>query len=119
MKMSMKEADAVTQVAIAGEMTIYSAGELKEALLPAVLRGDAVEIDLADVSEFDTAGLQQLLLARREAIRVGKSFSVREPSGAVRTVLDMYRMDAETLESIDRPNEAASASTTPEGRSAK
>lgn len=115
MKISVKKADTVAQVAIAGEMTIYSAAELKEALLAAVRCGDAVEIDLAEVSELDTAGLQQLLLARREAIREGKSFSLREASRAVGALLDMYRMRGDTLEPADFGNEAAPISN---GRSA-
>ncbi|MGE3771309.1 MAG: lipid asymmetry maintenance protein MlaB [Gammaproteobacteria bacterium] len=114
----MSKADAVTRMSISGEMTIYSAGELKEALLAAVLGSDAVEVDLAQVNEFDTAGLQQLLLARREAARDGKSFSVREPSGAVSAVLDTYRMNGEMLESVDRAHEAAAASTPSGKRSA-
>ncbi len=97
MQICVNEANGTTCVSIAGEMTIYAATELKEALLAAVRAGTAVEIDLADVDEFDTAGFQQLVLAHREALRDGKPFAVSRPSDAVQAVLDMYRVSAPLL----------------------
>jgi len=78
---------------VRGEMTIYHAAALKESLLPAetvVVEGH-YRIDLSEVSEFDTAGLQLLLMAERECRRRGLGFSVVNPSQAVRVALDMLR----------------------------
>jgi anti-sigma B factor antagonist len=57
---------AAACLAVEGEMTIYRAAELKPALLDAVRAHDAPALDLSAVTEFDSAGLQLLLVARRK-----------------------------------------------------
>ena len=52
---------------IEGEMTIYRALELKQLLLARLAESSALEVDLAAVTELDSAGVQLLLLAKREA----------------------------------------------------
>jgi anti-sigma B factor antagonist len=48
-------------------MTVYCASELKPALLLEAAAGhNSLELDLSQVQEFDTAGLQLLLLLNRE-----------------------------------------------------
>ncbi len=55
------------RVSVAGDMTVYCASELKSALLLEVAAGhNSLELDLSQVQEFDTAGLQLLLLLNRE-----------------------------------------------------
>jgi len=53
------------QLALAGELTIYTAAEIKAALGEAMQRSSAIEVDLAGVTEIDTAGLQLMLIAKR------------------------------------------------------
>lgn len=55
------------EVRVEGDMTIYDAAALKPVLLDAVARHAETEINLAGVNEMDSAGVQLLLLARREA----------------------------------------------------
>ncbi|BES69083.1 hypothetical protein RE428_01010 [Marinobacter nanhaiticus D15-8W] len=50
---------------IEGELTIYQASEVSEALRNAFDTGKLRHIDLSGVTELDTAGLQLLLLAKR------------------------------------------------------
>ena len=59
----------MTALRIDGEMTIYRAAELKQTLLDALaLAGQgALDIDLAGVTEIDTAGVQLLMLAKKTA----------------------------------------------------
>lgn len=52
-------------LAINGELTIYQANAATEALRSAFASGALREIDLAGVTEMDTAGLQLLLVAGR------------------------------------------------------
>ena len=52
-------------VTVTGDMTVYAASELKTALLAAVADGHTA-LNLAQVQEFDTAGLQLILLLNRE-----------------------------------------------------
>ena len=90
---------AAARLAVEGEMTIYRAAELKPALLDAVRAHDAPELDLANVTEFDCAGLQLLLMARREAARLGRRLALVAPSPAV--------LDACALLGIDLDGETA------------
>ena len=66
---------AAACLAVEGEMTIYRAAELKPALLDAVRAHEAPALDLSAVTEFDSAGLQLLLVARQEAARLGRQLA--------------------------------------------
>ena len=78
---------------VEGEMTIYRAAELKPALLEAVRAHEAPALDLSAVTEFDSAGLQLLLVGRQEAARLGKHLAVSAASSAVRDVFALLGMD--------------------------
>ncbi len=77
-----------------GEMTIYTAAEIKPMLLSLLDDCSEPEIDLSQVSEIDSAGLQLLLLAKREASRIGKSIRLVGHSPAVVECLDMCNLTA-------------------------
>jgi len=82
-------------LAVEGEMTIYRAAELQPALLDLVRTHDAPALDLSAVTEFDSAGLQLLLVARSEATRLGKPFAVAAASPAVRDAFALLGMNLE------------------------
>ena len=67
----MSEVDKRTCVPLEGPLTIYTAADSKAALLPLIQPTLALELDLSQVDEIDCAGLQLLLLAGREAKRLG------------------------------------------------
>ena len=73
-------------LAVEGELTIYRAAELQPVLLETVRTQAAPALDLSAVTEFDSAGLQLLLVARREAARLGKVLRVLGASAAVTDV---------------------------------
>lgn len=52
---------------IAGELTIFSVGDIRSRLLEALAAFADVEVDLGEITEIDTAGLQLMLLAKRKA----------------------------------------------------
>lgn len=74
---------------IGGELTIYVAAELKEKIGALLSADAAIEIDLAQVGEIDSAGLQLLLLVQRECAKQEKIIVFRNPSTAV---LDCWRL---------------------------
>lgn len=74
---------------IQGEMTIYTAAEQKSQLLNALAANDELEINLAQVSELDTAGTQLLLLAKREAKSQQKVLRFTNPSNAVLDLVEL------------------------------
>ncbi|KTA80587.1 STAS domain-containing protein [Aeromonas salmonicida] len=72
MPLHIETGEHKTLVKVSGEMTIYTAAELKQALTPLLYRQQALELDLSGVSEMDSAGLQ-LLLAAKKTMQQGDS----------------------------------------------
>ena len=58
--------NGITTIAIQGEMTIYTALEQRDQLAEYLKPNQAIQIDLAAVSEIDSAGLQILLWLKQE-----------------------------------------------------
>lgn len=79
---------------IGGDMTIYQAAGLKEELLQALAGAGGLELDLSDVSEIDTAGVQLLMLARNTALANGQVLRLLAPSAAVQEVLATFNLAA-------------------------
>lgn len=77
-------------LAVSGEMTVYSAADLKTALLAHSIVGQKLQVDLSQVREFDTAGLQLLLMLKR---RSQNQLRIVACSHAVRGVLALFRLD--------------------------
>lgn len=77
------------------DLTIQNAAEIRSSILEAVDAATCVEIDLAGVGELDTAGLQVLGLAVREAALRGISLRFVRPSRAVLDVLATVGLDAQ------------------------
>ncbi len=75
-------------------MTIYNAVELKEALSKAMAKFQHLEVDLANVTEIDTAGLQLLLLLKRESIGAQKTLHYAAHSPTVIEAIDVYNLAA-------------------------
>lgn len=81
-----------TSVVVTGEMNIYHALDGKELLMKAI--GDAadVELDLSNVTEFDSSGLQLVLLAYREAERNGNRLRIKGKNERVENVIALFRL---------------------------
>jgi anti-sigma B factor antagonist len=95
--MSKARAEASTnaesrRLVLENDLTIYNAAEHKCALLDALEQASVVELDLARVGEIDSAGLQVLLLAKRESLVAGKDLRVLSHSPAVRELLDFLNV---------------------------
>ena len=82
---------------IDGELTIYRAAELAAAMktaLAAVADGGVLEVDLSEVAELDSAGVQLLLAARRSAVESGRALRLTARSAPVDEVLAILRLTA-------------------------
>ena len=76
---------------VRGEMTINNAAAIKEQLFAALAQSPpGTEIDLSQVSELDTSGLQILLMARATAAG-SRQTALLNPSVAVREVMNLCR----------------------------
>jgi anti-anti-sigma factor len=80
-------------VAVEGELSIYRAAELKAQLLPQAGTGEVV-LDLSQVSEIDTAGVQLLLLSQREAAALSRPWRLGAASPAVAEALNLLGLGA-------------------------
>lgn len=83
-----------TRLAITQELTIYHAMEQKQQVIAALEASEGLELDLSQVAEMDTAGLQVLMLAKREAGRLNKHLAIVAHSPVVRQTLDYCNLAA-------------------------
>lgn len=82
-------------LSLEGELTIYNAAETKSRLMDALGRSEALDVDLSNVTEFDTAGLQLVMLAKREAERAGKALHYVNCSPMAREVFEFFNLDGQ------------------------
>ncbi|HEX8012102.1 MAG TPA: STAS domain-containing protein [Casimicrobiaceae bacterium] len=75
-----------------GAMTIYEAAADKPLLLSALAAAKETEIDLSSVDEMDTAGLQLLILVKRESMKAGKVLHLSGHSPAALDVFERYNL---------------------------
>lgn len=77
-------------VHLTGDVTIVTAAERKDELLAALAAADpaiGLELDLADVDELDTSGVQLLLALRSEAIARDLTLRLVNVGGRAEVVL--------------------------------
>jgi anti-sigma B factor antagonist len=73
-------------LAVCGELTIYTVAEIKAALAEAMAGADELEVDLFGVTEVDSAGIQLMLIAKRNA---GKRVVFTKHPAAVRRLIEL------------------------------
>ena len=96
----------VTVLCIKGELTIFRASELKPALLDSTLR----EIDLSDVTDIDTAGVQLLMLAKKTAQTAQRELRLVAHSPVVIEVFELLNVAAYFGDPLVMASRTASAS---------
>lgn len=89
------------------DLTIYHALEQKNVLLDALSTTDDLELDLSQVGEIDTAGLQLLILLKKEAQRAGKRVAIVAHSQPVRSVIDFCNLAADLGDPLVIPADEA------------
>ena len=92
--MTVNPQSSEARLCLDGELTIYRAAELKEAMLAALDRAAALELDLSRVTELDTAGVQLLMLIHQTARVRSKQLRLTAPSPAVLEVFELLRLDS-------------------------
>ncbi len=94
MTTAKKGKEATSVLRIEGEMTIYRAAELKQTLLASLDQAKELEVDLAAVTELDTAGIQILILAKKQALAKQRKLRLIAHSPAVLDVLERLNLAA-------------------------
>jgi len=86
-------------------LTIYTAAELKPRMIEAVGGPGFDGFDLSAVGEIDSAGVQLLLLARREAATRGAPFRLARASDCVIDALSMLGLESMLRDATVSPDE--------------
>ncbi|MDE3010587.1 MAG: STAS domain-containing protein [Pseudomonadota bacterium] len=74
------------------DLTIYHVQDQLRTLLEALAAGPELVLDLSRVGEIDTAGMQVLILAQREALAAGKALHIAAHSPATQEALGFFNL---------------------------
>jgi anti-sigma B factor antagonist len=88
------------QLNLEGELTIAQIAAHQAALLAQLSQadGEPTRLDMASITDLDSAGVQLLLALRRHLAQLDMPLHLHNASAAVRQALDTYHLDAMTLE---------------------
>ena len=87
MELIREEKNDAAFLKIVGDMSIYHATSLRDGLLEQLSQFEEVTLDLTEVDNCDTAGVQLLLAARISAAETGKPFTISGISDSVQEAL--------------------------------
>jgi len=73
-------------------MTVYTAGQYRDILLKKLARSQRMEVDLSDVDEIDTAGLQLLVSLKHQYAAVDNGLCLNNPADVVRDALELAQL---------------------------
>lgn len=85
-------ASCARSLALDEDMTIYHAVVQKMRLLDALDATEQLELDLSAVEQIDTAGVQLLMLVKREAEQRGKTLTISGHRPAIQQTLDFFNL---------------------------
>ena len=103
---------AVARVEIKGELSIFTAADICRQLLAALENAQEVEVDLADVSEMDSAGMQLMVAAKREAAQRERQLRFIRHSPAVFDVLELCNLSGQLGDPLLIQSQSTRAATT-------
>jgi anti-anti-sigma factor len=86
------------------ELAIYNAEALKTDLLQLLVESTHLELDMSQVNDIDSAGVQILLMLDKEANRTGKHFHMINHSDSVLEVLELLDMVGHFGDPVVIPN---------------
>ncbi len=90
----------VSSLNIEGELTIYRAAEVCATLKAALAGGGDLEVNLKDVTELDSAGVQLLIVARRAARDAQCTLRLVGHSAAVLDVFEILGLEPDLAEAV-------------------
>ena len=90
------------RLALEGELTVASAGAVRESLLQALAAADQVVVDVTAVAEADIAGLQLFCSACRQAAADGKALLLAGANLRIRGLAEAAGFVRTTPCTIDR-----------------
>jgi anti-sigma B factor antagonist len=92
--LNIESSDGVLTIKIMGDCSVKSAVTVSNELQDALKSADSeVELDLSEVEEIDTAGVQVLVVLRREARLLSKRLSIVAHSPASNNILTTFGLN--------------------------
>ena len=85
-------------IEIEASLTIFNVAELQNQILKILKNSNKIEVDLKDITECDTAGIQLLYSLKKSCLSEGKDFSLLNPSDDFNEALNRMSIPLETLE---------------------
>lgn len=85
---------------ISGEMTIYDAVFLRNELISILTNNNELEIDLSDVTEVDTTGLQIMYALQKEAKILSKKIHWTNHSEAILNTINLLNLGSSLGETV-------------------
>jgi len=104
-----QSASGQPRMRVLGDCNIYGASELKAALLSSLQEQPELELDLASVTEFDSAGMQVLMAAKNFARAAGQELRLHNHSAAVLELIEIYDLASWLGDPLIVPAAAAAA----------
>jgi len=98
MQIKVAQTDGTSVVTIAGDLRIGCVADAKPDLVAVLATGTAIQLDLTNLGECDTAGLQLLLMACASARAKNQGFATIGHTAALRTALDRAGIPVQWLE---------------------
>jgi len=81
-----------TEIEITGDMTIYEAGEVRDIFSSALAEKKNINVNLSNVSEIDSSGLQLMVSLKNDAGENDLSVQYLSHSQSVIGLLDLFDM---------------------------
>lgn len=96
-KVTTTETDGATILGISGDLRIATVADAKLQLVTVLAAYDEIQVDLSEVGQCDTAGIQLLLMARASACAKGKRWMPKGHTDSLRVTLDRIGISVENL----------------------
>lgn len=94
MKLTLENRTDFLYIEPEGELTIYNAAAIKDQLTPVFSAQQDVEINLSKVTDIDSAGIQLLLLTKRELLTAGRELRLTAHSRTIIELFELYNLSA-------------------------
>jgi anti-sigma B factor antagonist len=103
-KITTTQADGRSALRIEGDLRIASVADAKAEIVAAFAACGAVQLDLSELGQCDTAGIQLLLMASVSARASGKGFELIGHTALFRAALDRVGIPVECFEVQTAPD---------------
>lgn len=87
-----QQSGATCCVTLSGSLDIYCAAEMRERLAALLRQHPVLELNLAEVEEIDTSGVQLLLAAKQMASNLGHTLKLTAHSTPVLATLELCKL---------------------------